>query len=568
MIKILITLFLVVPSLLFAQTTIKRYLSNSPGGKTFNVEVLSSPDNLLKLRSTRDIYRELITIDCKISDSDISKNKISIPYNIVAKSVTSDSLESFGYNSFFYGMYQAYADHRPFVLSPDIIWLLISQGFARHVNANSEILRDHFVNFEGKIHLVVKNDEIDLNNPKSPWEDVFPEFTKEIEKHVGSELIETLSADFSTTGSVEKVVSEITILEAMEPYFEYIVFRMICGIPEITLEGTTADWEKILQKSQALKKYELDWWIDELEPILKQIIETSKGNIDKDFWRNMFKYHTLEKYGAPKVIDGWIVKFFPYDKDGKRFSLKELSDKSNLAEEIVKVDLLHIEESRGKVISTPLELWAGFIGLEQCNKTYALKPKIAWMIRKKAPLNSALIKKFEADNGISDFYGIEIRVTEVPKELFSLKEIFNLELDFVDSVFIPIELSKVKIGKLNIKGKISRDEQKRIVNLFPKTVLSINKQLYENNNADWIEVDRNSLIEKISKRDSVWVLEIHKAGSFNSNELVSFQMPVELKDVKIDNIYIGFELSDKDIKSIKRMYPNSRLFVGFIGEEK
>ncbi len=24
----------------------------------------------------------------------------------------------------------------------------------------------------------------------------------------------------------------------------------------------------------------------------------------------MFKYHSQEKYGAPNMIDGWIVKFF------------------------------------------------------------------------------------------------------------------------------------------------------------------------------------------------------------------------------------------------------------------
>ena len=30
------------------------------------------------------------------------------------------------------------------------------------------------------------------------------------------------------------------------------------------------------------------------------------------------------KYGAPNMIDGWIVKFFPYDKKGQRNNLKQL----------------------------------------------------------------------------------------------------------------------------------------------------------------------------------------------------------------------------------------------------
>lgn len=57
-------------------------------------------------------------------------------------------------------MYQAYADHRPFVLSPDMIWLLISQGFARHINANQESMRNELVDFSGKLSLIIREDKI------------------------------------------------------------------------------------------------------------------------------------------------------------------------------------------------------------------------------------------------------------------------------------------------------------------------------------------------------------------------------------------------------------------------
>ena len=80
-----------------------------------------------------------------------------------------------------------------------------------------------------------------------------------------------------------------------------------------------------------------------MEPILKKFIDASKGKKDVKFWRNMFKWHTQEEYGAPNIIDGWIVKFFPYDKDGKRFDLKTLTRDSNLPDEISKVDVRFIE---------------------------------------------------------------------------------------------------------------------------------------------------------------------------------------------------------------------------------
>ena len=48
------------------------------------------------------------------------------------------------------GFYSAYENHLPIRLTPDIIWLLIVQGFAQHINFNSEYLRERFVNFEKK----------------------------------------------------------------------------------------------------------------------------------------------------------------------------------------------------------------------------------------------------------------------------------------------------------------------------------------------------------------------------------------------------------------------------------
>ena len=175
----------------------------------------------------------------------VKMDNLKIPYNILAKSEAPDSLVSYGYNSFFNGMYQAYANHRPFILSPDIIWLLISQGFAQHINTNQETMRHHFVDFSGKLSLIVSADKAP-DDPALSWEEIFPQFTEQIQKYAGNNLTELLTCNFSTTTSLEKIASEITIMETVKPYFEFIVIRVVCGIPEITLEGTPEDWEKVL----------------------------------------------------------------------------------------------------------------------------------------------------------------------------------------------------------------------------------------------------------------------------------------------------------------------------------
>lgn len=82
-------------------------------GITFEVEQLSKPEKLYPVASPDEIYRYLMLFDnestIRITEKDIWKP----PFNVIAKSESPDSLLYFGYNSFFCGMYQAYADHRP-----------------------------------------------------------------------------------------------------------------------------------------------------------------------------------------------------------------------------------------------------------------------------------------------------------------------------------------------------------------------------------------------------------------------------------------------------------------------
>lgn len=88
---------------------------------------------------------------------------------------------------------------------------------------------------------------------------------------------------------------------------------------------------------------------------------------------------------------------FPYDKEGKRNNLKQLEGRNCLPDEIVKVDVKYQEVYGDAVKETPLEFWAGFIGLEQNSKTFALRPQIGWMVRKKDVNKEGLKSKLSAD---------------------------------------------------------------------------------------------------------------------------------------------------------------------------
>lgn len=283
------------------------------------------------------------------------------------------------YHPFIEAVHNAYALHRPLVISPDMIWLMIAQGFAKHVDENSEKLRKHFVTFEGKKVLKVRRDGFRKGSPKNDWEGVFPEFTKQISDYTGKDLLNTTLGNFSTTGAAEKAAFEVTLMDAMSSYFIYAVYTD-CGITEVTLEGTTQDWEQILEKTKKLEKYELKWWTDELVPILEKFVEASKGTVDKEFWGDIYKHHSMGS-GNP-FNTGWINKFFPYivagDKMVKHENIKNPSlSTDNYPSGMSKADFYWFYFGD----CFQMEFLAGFVGVNQDPETLSLRPEIGWAIR-------------------------------------------------------------------------------------------------------------------------------------------------------------------------------------------
>ena len=325
-----------------------------------------------------------------IANTVVKYNATDYRNGVIKSSIDGDSLIFLGTNSFYKGMINAFASHRAVVLSPDVIWLLISQGFAAHVNLNSEELRDKIVYHQGKMTLVVESpkhllysaDEVD-------WESIFNEFEKQIRSNTKNQIADIITADFSTTGITEKIASQITLMESVNKYFEYKVMTLACGIPDITLMGTPDDWCKVREKAQSLKGYGLDWWIDQLDPILKQFVDASQGVVDNEFWMEMVGSVQFRLTGCGKptgdtelMFDGWFTTFYPYNAFGYRIT-GPMTYNSRLLPEVVETPFIYeIRDIDGTVIAKyDMLLYAGIIGLSEDPVNGALKPEIGWMVR-------------------------------------------------------------------------------------------------------------------------------------------------------------------------------------------
>jgi hypothetical protein len=299
-------------------------------------------------------------------------------------------------------MHLAFNDHRPLVLSPDILWLLIAQGFANHVNANADELRPRLVKHSGPVEIQVRRDDFFKGSPENPWPEVFDEFTWQIRGHIGEATHDLLLPAFSTTGIVEKAAAQVVLLDAMQSFFEYEFYTM-CGIPQIVLEGTGDDWEKLAQKTRDLGRFDLAWWTETLAPLLDKFVAAARGGVDLRFWQSIYK---LDGGSGGPYTTGWITAFFPYMKEPQ---LRQVTAKNrwlaqggkNLQDILyppAEIDLerwghgLTTDAFPGGLARAPflwqyrgrpykMEFLGGFVGVRQEADTLRLRPEIGWAVR-------------------------------------------------------------------------------------------------------------------------------------------------------------------------------------------
>lgn len=289
------------------------------------------------------------------------------------------------YHAFIAALHRAFVDHRPFVLSPDMLWLLIAQGFANHVNKNAEEMRAYFVKHEEKKLLEVIRNDFYKGSPENPWDEVFGAFSAHIKREIGDANHSNIVATFSTTGPIEKAACEVVLMDSMKSYFDYLVTTR-CGIPEVQLEGKSEDWIQLTNKAHVLgSTYKLTWWTDRILPWLEKIAEQSQGRGDPTFWRDIYKWNGGS--GGP-YFNGWIVDFIPYVTVDDSMMRNWLFQGSNDFEYhgMRNTDLpssLSMVPFIWDYCGTQFQYQfvAGFTSFTQDHESLAIRPKIGWAVR-------------------------------------------------------------------------------------------------------------------------------------------------------------------------------------------
>lgn len=380
-------------------------------GITFAVHEVEPSTNALPLRTTTAGLNKLLERQDKKDDN---------PKVLYHSEFNSNSVADVGFHPLIACVHTAFSQHRPLILSPDIIWLTIVQGFAQHINNNAEKLRDKFVSHKGKKQIIIIVQDIYAASPESAWDIAVEKLSAGLGQELGP-MHGKLISNFSTTGANERIACEVALLDAFQAYFEY-VLMCVCGIPEIKLLGEQSDWQNLRQKIDLLNEYELDWWLPHVKNIADQFVRASAGDIDIKHWQNIYK--KMEAYGGDDM-NGWILKLIPYLKCGKtgRIDVKNWqlendewpdleAEASGDAPGMSPMNIMRGMPNSIRSNSLPsgismapfilrdmerdntasMQFLGGFIGIEQ-DSNLALKPRIGWAVRE-SPVCQATFSNF------------------------------------------------------------------------------------------------------------------------------------------------------------------------------
>ncbi|RGB28665.1 hypothetical protein C1646_715513 [Rhizophagus diaphanus] len=337
------------------------------------------------------ILTKKINLENKLEEHTLIKDSISRNFrnrNVHAISIDYDETPSNKQSLLKYTMtshglvsaiFHAYNKHQHLLLTPDDIWLTIAQGVSQHINYNAEKFRYRFVNHEGKKEIgIIVNDILTQKNSRleGDWPEAVNRLVVKTDQAVEKiDVKSLLECDFSTTTKNSLTASRIVLLDMLKEYFSYKMY-LCCGIPKITLEGTLEDWTKLQEKVIQLRQLDLDmdFWLDKLDPVVWQLVETYKGNVDEEFWSKII---SLQSFGSgPSYVTGWTMALFPYKNDGKKL------DGNRITPEDFPDGRVEVPFTTDTGLS--LNFVAGFLGAQQKSlensDELVVSPVIGWFV--------------------------------------------------------------------------------------------------------------------------------------------------------------------------------------------
>jgi len=297
---------------------------------------------------------------------------------------------------FFAAVLACYNNHWVLKTSPDDWWNIIARNVAQNIEENGDKnpVKDFFVEKNEKetieIRLPGKLDQVDYT-----W--LFEQFSAQIKKAIKKpDYVDKMLANFSTTTPDQLISTQIMLMSSMQKYFNYTMLTS-CGIPGVEMIGSLEDWLKLVDKTKNLQKMlepimseiGLKKWFATTLNMLSKLVETFKGEPDKEWWGHILSWNILHGSGGRHWWDGWLIDFL-----GNGVSEFPKDFQSG----IVSVPLNICDKYFGPPVEDTGELVAGTIGytVEKGDRAPVVQANQGWVLL--LPKGSPVIKRMRGED--------------------------------------------------------------------------------------------------------------------------------------------------------------------------
>jgi len=274
------------------------------------------------------------SIDCILATSvppsilDTASGRISTPTSVF----TATSL-----HGLVGSVLQAHADHNRLVITPDNIWTAILTQLSFWVNRHAEALRHVWVPMtapgeQRKVHVHVGM------STRNFCSDHIMKYVEGMQVDAAPETIDLIQwalPTFSTTTPTQRAVFGAILMSALKAYYSF-EMSIGCGIPEIELCGTVADYQLLRKRIDRLLAFEIietkkkpgrgddnvgasnpiRRWYAMLSVVLDQMIEAARGKPHRPFWEQIVHMFGSGYTDDPTEASGWILAFCPFNMHG------------------------------------------------------------------------------------------------------------------------------------------------------------------------------------------------------------------------------------------------------------
>lgn len=302
---------------------------------------------------------------------------------LVASRLPAGSPMSYGGNAIVGTFKLAWYRHLPVRLSPDDVWMAILNGISLHIDKDPKRwqralkIRKQEKHAKQQLKIFLMPGELES---KTFWDSLPRRLESLMDDSTRQFLDSNFVARFSTTTPRIEAAYRMKVLEAVQPFFEY-AGEASCGIPKITLAGTPADWIRLRKRARSLRELGLTKWMDALDPILGEFIQTAQGAPNLSFWRNAVHDRSIDGCLPVNYTDGWIGKFIPIQRDQDVLSEREDLSAALYSPFIPRgAGTFPFTVYTNGTIVARYHIVSGFMGVFQDPSTMDVFPGIGWMV--------------------------------------------------------------------------------------------------------------------------------------------------------------------------------------------